>query len=215
MATDSLPVHLAHSALTHACHACAFFHSKEEEYAVLLPFILEGIERGERAFHIVSPERRAAHLERLAQAGVDTAATLAQGQLEVATWDDTYMHGGRFDQERMIATLLGMIVPSGPVPGKMSRNIANMEWALDARLGGHEVVEYEARLNQALPSQHDPVVCTYDLARFDASIVIDIMRTHPMVIIGGILQENPFFIPSGQMLEEIAARKAAPARLPG
>jgi hypothetical protein len=25
--------------------------------------------------------------------------------------------------------------------------------------------------------------------------VIDIMRTHPMVIIGGILQQNPFFVP--------------------
>ena len=24
---------------------------------------------------------------------------------------------------------------------------------------------------------------------------MDIMRTHPMVIIGGILQENPFFVP--------------------
>ncbi len=38
------------------------------------------------------------------------------------------------------------------------------------------------------------------------------MRTHPMVIIGGILQENPFFIPSEQMLKELAARKAAGRR---
>jgi hypothetical protein len=53
------------------------------------------------------------------------------------------------------------------------------------------------------------VVCTYDLSQFDASVVIDIMRTHPMIIIGGILQENPFFVPAEQMLQEIEARKAA------
>jgi hypothetical protein len=114
----------------------------------------------------------------------------------------------------MIETLLKMIDPSNSPPGKMSRNIANMEWALADRPGNHDVVEYEARLNQALPHQHDPVVCTYDLSKFDASVVIDIMRTHPMVIIGGILQENPFFIPPEQMLEELAARKQGAAGTP-
>jgi hypothetical protein len=34
---------------------------------------------------------------------------------------------------------------------------------------------------------------------------MDIMRTHPMVIIGGILQENPFFVPPDEMLREMRA----------
>lgn len=37
---------------------------------------------------------------------------------------------------------------------------------------------------------------------------MDILRTHPMVIIGGILQENPFFVPPGDMLQEIRQRTA-------
>jgi hypothetical protein len=36
---------------------------------------------------------------------------------------------------------------------------------------------------------------------------MDIMRTHPMVIIGGILQENPFFVPPDEFLEELRLRK--------
>lgn len=60
MSTESKPVSLAGSVLKHSCHACAFFHTKEEEYRVLLPFVMEGFERGDRAFHIVQPERRAA-----------------------------------------------------------------------------------------------------------------------------------------------------------
>ena len=35
---------------------------------------------------------------------------------------------------------------------------------------------------------------------------MDIMRTHPMVIIGGILQENPFFVPPDEMLRELRER---------
>jgi hypothetical protein len=37
---------------------------------------------------------------------------------------------------------------------------------------------------------------------------MDIMRTHPMVIIGGILQENPFYVPPDEMLKELAERAA-------
>ena len=37
---------------------------------------------------------------------------------------------------------------------------------------------------------------------------MDIMRTHPMVIVGGILQENPFFVPPDEFLEELRLRKA-------
>jgi len=214
MSSENQPVNLAGSALTHSCHACAFFHTKDEEYRVLMPFIMEGFERGDRAFHIVDPEHHATHLERLAQEGVDIPAAEAGGQLEVLDWRETYLKDGRFDQDLMIETLLKMIDPSNAPPGRMSRNIANMEWALEDRPGIHDVVEYEARLNQALPHKHDPVVCTYDLSKFDASVVIDIMRTHPMVIIGGILQENPFFIPSEQMLKELAARKGEAAGAP-
>ena len=33
------------------------------------------------------------------------------------------------------------------------------------------------------------------------------MRTHPMIIIGGILQENPFFVPPDEFLRELRERR--------
>lgn len=68
-------------------------------------------------------------------------------------------------------------------------------------------MEYETRLNYLLPKYDDPVVCTYDLSKFDASVVIDIMRTHPVVIIGDVIQENPFFVPPDQLLLELRERR--------
>jgi len=50
--------------------------------------------------------------------------------------------------------------------------------------------------------------CAYDLLKFSASMIIDIMRTHPVVIIGGVLQENPFFVPPDQFLLEIRERRS-------
>ena len=58
-----------------------------------------------------------------------------------------------------------------------------------------------------VPKYDDPVICAYDLSKFSASVVIDIMRTHPVVIIGEVLQENPFFVPPDQFLLEIRERR--------
>jgi hypothetical protein len=52
------------------------------------------------------------------------------------------------------------------------------------------------------------VICTYDLTKFGASVVMDALRTHPVVIIGGLLQENPFFVPPDQLLLEIRERRS-------
>lgn len=37
---------------------------------------------------------------------------------------------------------------------------------------------------------------------------MDIMRTHPMVIVGGVLQDNPFFVPPDEFLRELRERAA-------
>ena len=72
-------IRLAGSTLDRSRHVCAFFHGREEEYRVLLPFIKEGIDRGERAIHVVA--------ERV-------------GQLEIRTWETVYLRDGQFDRAR-------------------------------------------------------------------------------------------------------------------
>ena len=39
---------------------------------------------------------------------------------------------------------------------------------------------------------------------------MDILRTHPMVIVGGVLQQNPFFVPPDRFLEELRNRAPRP-----
>ena len=41
---------------------------------------------------------------------------------------------------------------------------------------------------------------------------MDILRTHPMVMLGGVLQKNPFFVPPAEFLAELKERGAYSAR---
>jgi len=207
MATNGHSVKFAGGILGRQRHICAFFNSIDEEHRVLRSFIKDGFDRGEKAFHIVDPELQAEHLKRLAEAGINVEKAMDNGQLEVRRWEDSYLRGEHFDQNAMLA-LIEDVLQSASADGYATRLLAHMEWALLDKPGVDDLVEYETRLNFVLPKYDDPVICAYDLSKFGSSVAIDIMRTHPVVIIGGMLQENPFFVPPEQFLLEIRERRS-------
>ena len=201
------PVEFAGGCLGRERHICAFFNSADEEYRSLLPFIKEGFERGERAVHIVDETLKDDHIGRLRAAGIDADSATAAGQLEIRRWEEAYLRRDRFDQDAMLA-LIEEVLQAGSERGfPLTRLVAHMEWATLDRPGVEDLAEYETRLNYILPKYDDPVICTYDLARFSSRVAFDILRTHPVVIVGGVLQENPFFVPPDKFLLELRERK--------
>jgi hypothetical protein len=83
-----------------------------------------------------------------------------------------------------------------------------MDWAVEGENYVDDVVEFESRVNDVWSRHDDAVICTYHLSKFGGEAVIDIMRTHPLVIIGGILQQNPFFVPPQDFLREYRERRS-------
>ncbi|HYL78191.1 MAG TPA: MEDS domain-containing protein [Bryobacteraceae bacterium] len=208
MSSNAAPIYFAGSQFGDQRHVCAFFSSPDEKYRVLLPFIKDGFDHGDRAFHVVDPDWRKAHLQRLESAGIDTARAESSGQLKVCGWNQAHLDPhGRFDQYRMIS-LIEEELKLGATQGfTVSRSIGHMEWALENPPGAGDLVEYEARLNYVLPRYHDPVICVYDITKFSGDVIVDILRTHPMVIIGATIQENPFFVPPDEFLRELREKR--------
>lgn len=208
----SRPVRLGGALLDERCHVCAFFSSRDDEYRVLLPFIKDGLAGGEKIVHTVDPVRLEDHLQRLASAGIDVAASRHNGQFDLFDWTQTHLLGGRFDQDRTLS-LFGEIKEKAEQQGfPMVRIVSHMEWAVESRTKVDVLLEYEARANSIWLERSGPahpVICTYDINRFSGDVIVDIMRTHPMVIIGGILQENPFFVPPDRFLDELHHKQRA------
>jgi len=208
MKSAPAPIFLAGSQLGEIRHVCAFFNSDEEEYRVLLPFIKDGLNSGDKAVHVLNPEQRQDHLQRLAAAGIDPAAAQQRGQLELRVNTEVYLPDGRFDQDRILQVFeqLASGNASGGFP--LSRICCRMDWAVEERSDVDDVIEFESRVNDVWRRHDDAVICTYHLGQFGGDAVIDIMRTHPMVIVGGILQHNPFFVPPDEFLREFRQRRA-------
>jgi len=208
MSRSNLPISLAGSKLGDIRHVCAFFSNDDEEYRVLLPFIQEGLERGDKAIQVVNAQQRDEHLHRLASAGIDPAAAQQTGQLEIKINTEAYLCDGRFDQDRMLETFEKLASGNAPGGYPLSRIVCRMDWVVGDRSRLQNVIEFESRVNEIWDRHDDAVICTYHLSQFSGDAVIDIMRTHPMVIIGGTLQQNPFFIPPEEFLREFRERRS-------
>jgi MEDS: MEthanogen/methylotroph, DcmR Sensory domain len=191
MKSASPPISLAGSQLGETRHVCAFFNNDEEEYRILLPFIRDGLKSGDKAVHVLNPEQRQDHLQRLTAA--DT---------------EVYLPDGRFDQDRMLGVFEQLASENAQGEFPLSRICCRMDWAVEDRSHVDDVIEFESRVNDVWLRHDDAVICTYHLDQFGGDAVIDIMRTHPMVIVGGILQQNPFFVPPNDFLREFRQRRA-------
>jgi hypothetical protein len=116
------------------------------------------------------------------------------------------LDGGEFEPERaleMMDRLLGAARKQGY---RRTRGIGYMNWALQNQIRSGALMAYEAELNTILARYDDAIICSYDLSFTSGTVVLDVMRTHPAVLLGGVFQQNPFYIPPEQMLQELRER---------
>ena len=214
MKRAAAPISIAGFYLAETRHVCAFFNNDEEEYRILLPFIKDGMKCGDKAVHVLNPEQHHDHLQRLTAAGIDPEAAQQSGQLELRTNTEVYLPDGHFDQDRMLKVFEQLASGDTTSGFPLSRICCRMDWAVEDRSRVDDVIEFESRVNDVWLHHDDAVICTYHLGHFGGDTVIDIMRTHPMVIIGGILQQNPFFVPPDEFLREFRRRRASRSSSP-
>jgi hypothetical protein len=183
-------------------HACAFVMGPAEEQAIIDPFFVEGMKRGEKAVYIVDPERRDEHEARL------RTSAPCDDLVDVTTWNEAHLKGGRFDPDRMMSSLDELIRAHAATGKPPMRVVGQMGWIFSNPPGIEQLVAYEATVNEVLNRGKTTTVCVYDVRRLSGSMMMDLLRAHPLTIMNGVLHENPFYTPANEMLQELQSRRA-------
>jgi hypothetical protein len=89
------------------------------------------------------------------------------------------------------------------------RIMGNMGWTLKGSPGTDEVIEFESRVNEVLSRTKQLAICVYDMSKISGALMMDILRSHPLTLIGSVIHENPFYTPAKQLVEELRARRIA------
>jgi hypothetical protein len=131
---------------------------------------------------------------------------LDDGRVLVASSEETYLADGYFDMERMVSFVRDRLEDAAG-EGRCVRTAGWMDWMEREAPGTERTMEYEARMNLLVPKFDCTFMCIYDLAKLSGETVVDIMATHPYVILRGRLRENPFYIPPDVYLRDVLHSK--------
>jgi hypothetical protein len=192
----SLAVGISGVQLTPGDHICAFYPSLAERDEILIPYLREGLEAGDKCICIVD----ATDSEGVLSALGTESSRLDRQQLEVQRAQDTYLRDGSFSIESMLEfwdRSIGAAVSGGFA---FARAVGEMTWALLQMPGVEELVEYEARLNRFLPCYPQVILCLYELDRFSGEVLVDVLKTHPKVMLGGMVLDNPYYLDPEEFL---------------
>ena len=189
-------------------HVCMFTESEDEQYRILNPYFLEGLQAGEEVLTIVDAPLRETHARRMREGGVPVDASLASGQLRILASDDTYGRDGTFAAERMYALLEEVLSQAGQGKWGRLRVTGDADWVLRTMQGGDELMAYEAKVNLLAPRHDCSLLCVYDINRCSGQVIADALATHSHVILGGRIHENPHYVEPLEFLTKVALRRS-------
>jgi signal transduction histidine kinase len=195
------PKTLAHLKPGH--HLCCLYETEEEHRAVLTLFVRQGLERGEKVLFILdripSAEIVLSHLR---EDGLEVEPYRARGQLAFRTREETYLGKGVFDPERVIA-LLRSETEQALLEGYPALRLTDeMTWVSQGLPGSERLIEYEARLNDFLAGSRCLVLYRYNRRRVDPEVLLNVLRAHPVAMVGAEIYDNPYYIPPEEFLSQ-------------
>ena len=71
-----------------------------------------------------------------------------------------------------------------------------------------ELLSLESEMNRFVPLYPQVILCLYDVGSFGGGIVVDLLRTHPKVLLGGMILDNPYYTTPDVFLAEAGSAPA-------
>jgi len=183
-------------------HLCAIHENKRDQRAAAAAFIQGGLERGE-CLYVADASKPDAIIATLRTQGVDVDAARNSGMLIISD-KQTYLRNGHFVPDEMIR-FLAQCYREARSKYSGFRFAGEMTWVLGRDSGADRLIEYEAKLNSFLHKHNASILCQYFLPDFDAEVILDVLRTHPLVIHRQFMAENPYYIPPRDFLSKCSA----------
>ena len=181
-------------------HICGFYRKPAERDNILIPFLVEGLKAGDKCTCVVdscTPDDVLASMSEHIE--VDPYVSVCQ--LEVLDSYGTYLADGGFLPERMLkfweTKARQSPGPDGPVP---ARNIGDMSWAHRDESVVSVLMGYESELNRIMSNFPQVNLCLYDLTRCSGELIMDVLKTHPKALLGGMVIDNPYYLDPDEFL---------------
>ena len=175
-------------------HVCSIFRNEQEQFSLATPFLLSGLNTNRRCIYILDKNDEHGVMEAVARTK-EIRDRIESGQMIFLRKQETYLKNGMFEHKRMLS-LIERAHREAVADGYSGASLTGeMTWFNDSGTEPGALLEYEAKINELYPGIEANVLCQYDETGFDAGLLMDVLRTHPKVMIDGFLCSNPYYVP--------------------
>jgi len=162
-------------------HFCYFYETKEDLLETLVLYFKAGLEGKEFCLWVISKSLTVEDAKRgLGQAVPDLDRHLAEGDLEIHSHDEWYLHNGRYDPQRVLQSWrekLNQPLASGYAGLRAAGDggwIQNDDWMTFR--------EYEKELDALIADQRGIILCTYPLTTSSGGQIFDVVHSHQAAV---------------------------------
>lgn len=174
-------------------HFCALYSGPAERDRLLFPFLDEGLRHGDKCLCLIDDLEPALVRDRLlGQPG--PAYSRRSAQLDVERASDAYLPSGEFRVEDMLAFLTKSVDTAVGADFDLLRAVGEMSWVLPGPPGREDLFDYESGLNHLVDEVPVILMCLYDLQKFGADMLVEVLRTHPKVLLDRTVIDNPHYV---------------------
>jgi hypothetical protein len=174
-------------------HICGLYESEAERDAIMFGFLAQGLREQELLVCCPDEQHYDDALDKVCALCPDVGRP-DPDSFRLLHSRDLYHPQGFFSPHDMLKAhhdIWGENLRAGQ---RNVRGTAEMGWALDKIQGVEHLMAYESMLNTFIWDKAWISICLYDVNRFPGATIMKALQTHPFVITGGSIFENPYFV---------------------
>jgi MEDS: MEthanogen/methylotroph, DcmR Sensory domain len=176
-------------------HICSMHTSTERRDEVLVPYLRDGLLAGHKCVAAVT-DPDFSDLQARLGSRAEVGRWLDSGQLQLLGVDDRVTSPETSSVTKMIEFWESAQFPvadSGAY--ECVRVAAEADWWLPQVANLSQVLQFEAILNRLSERHAAMTLCMYDVRSLDGALMIDLISTHPKLVIDGVSVRNPAYLP--------------------
>jgi hypothetical protein len=172
-------------------HLCALYFGERQRDDVLLPYINDGLTRGDKCLVTISSPEPGTVYHGIPHVG----RYLATEQLAVRTSNDPRLAFGESSVDLLVDSWDATARSARTAGYPFIRFVADAASWVPQTPSRTDIHRYEAELDRYAGRHAQSILCLYDLARYGAGVVIDVLRVHPIILLSGLVLDNPYYRP--------------------
>ncbi len=188
-------------------HICQLYSKVTEIPGVTARLMRVGLSLSEKCLFAAAPAQIKELRDELQKLQVDVNGVIEAGQLVLHEEREIFLanNGKRFDPYFLLSSHQTFIAQALREGWQAVRISIDMTWLTKDIATPEQILKYEAASDAVFTFQNAPIIALmhYDHSKLLPSLVVEMLKLHPISVVGKYIKRNPYYLNSEQYMLKI------------